>query len=212
MSAPNPADMTKCNQKSRCVGGVNDGLAYDAANPCDAGAIFNAVACDCEDSGCWEITRVRDCRLDSGTLVIKWYKPPSSVDQNGNIIYYKFFRGYGASICPTNYYRDPCVESGSTPPGGLANWYDGGRSATVSLVNSSTCQQPWPPGVDYTNYQVQTSAFFGIFETYGDLPSDPVALESTDLGGCAARCSGPLTATVTVSLRYLGPGQCSQYP
>lgn len=43
-----PPDMDKCTPKARCVGGENDGLAYDPADPCPSGATFNSLTCDCD--------------------------------------------------------------------------------------------------------------------------------------------------------------------
>ena len=50
--AVNPADMESCNIKNTCVGGVNDGVAYDPGSPCGGAAnvAFNPVSCDCEET------------------------------------------------------------------------------------------------------------------------------------------------------------------
>jgi hypothetical protein len=42
------ADMNNCDIKNTCVGGVNDGVAYDPSDPCPSGTVFNEQACDCE--------------------------------------------------------------------------------------------------------------------------------------------------------------------
>lgn len=42
-----PADMGSCRQKSRCLGGVNHGQAYDKEKPCLEGEVFDEETCDC---------------------------------------------------------------------------------------------------------------------------------------------------------------------
>jgi len=41
-------DMDKCTPKRKCLGGPNDGIAYDPRDPCPAGSIFNSSLCDCD--------------------------------------------------------------------------------------------------------------------------------------------------------------------
>lgn len=42
-----PADMESCSVKSRCLSGVNEGLAYDSDNPCPEGFTFDPATCNC---------------------------------------------------------------------------------------------------------------------------------------------------------------------
>lgn len=46
-----PAPMDQCAKKSRCQNGPNQGLAYDAKNPCVAGQQFVRDICDCCPEG-----------------------------------------------------------------------------------------------------------------------------------------------------------------
>ena len=45
--AINPAPMDQCQKKARCQNGPNQGLAYDAKNPCPVDQQFVADICDC---------------------------------------------------------------------------------------------------------------------------------------------------------------------
>ena len=45
--AINPAPMDQCQKKARCQNGPNQGLAYDAKNPCPADQQFVDEICDC---------------------------------------------------------------------------------------------------------------------------------------------------------------------
>ena len=45
--AINPAPMDQCTLKARCLTGPNQGLAYNAKDPCPAGHQFVAAVCDC---------------------------------------------------------------------------------------------------------------------------------------------------------------------
>ena len=45
--ALNPPDMESCNEKARCLGGTNDGVAYDKDSPCPQGWTFDKESCDC---------------------------------------------------------------------------------------------------------------------------------------------------------------------
>jgi hypothetical protein len=45
--AINPAPMDQCTLKARCLTGPNQGLAYNANDPCPAGQQFVAEVCDC---------------------------------------------------------------------------------------------------------------------------------------------------------------------
>lgn len=71
--AVQPADMNSCNIKNTCVGGVNDGVAYDPENPCTEGFIFDSFACDCIlDSnfiGAWGYDDKNDIRTASSLVV-----------------------------------------------------------------------------------------------------------------------------------------------
>lgn len=42
-----PAPMNQCVKKARCQNGPNQGLAYDAKNPCATGTQFVGEICDC---------------------------------------------------------------------------------------------------------------------------------------------------------------------
>ena len=43
-----PPNQKKCTPKNICVGGPNDGVAYDPSAPCPTGYEFNPATCDCE--------------------------------------------------------------------------------------------------------------------------------------------------------------------
>lgn len=43
-----PPDMEDCAPKALCLGGVNDGTAYDPLDPCPDGTYFDSLACDCK--------------------------------------------------------------------------------------------------------------------------------------------------------------------
>ena len=45
-----PADMESCDEKKRCLGGINDGTAYSPGDECPSGYIFSEASCDCEAS------------------------------------------------------------------------------------------------------------------------------------------------------------------
>ena len=45
--ALNPAPMDQCQQKALCLTGPNQGLAYNANDPCPAGQQFVPEVCDC---------------------------------------------------------------------------------------------------------------------------------------------------------------------
>jgi len=56
-------DMESCSPKVLCLGGVNDGLAYDPNDPCSGGLAFDPITCDCkaylpETGGYWRWTGV----------------------------------------------------------------------------------------------------------------------------------------------------------
>ena len=71
--AVKPADMDDCSIKTRCVGGVNDGVAYDPQNPCFSGLTFDDSACDCftEASyiGAWGYSNMTNLRSASSIVV-----------------------------------------------------------------------------------------------------------------------------------------------
>ncbi|ADF42391.1 hypothetical protein S-CBS2_gp035 [Synechococcus phage S-CBS2] len=43
-----PPDMESCTPKVVCLGGVNNGTAYDPSDPCPGGFNFDSSACDCK--------------------------------------------------------------------------------------------------------------------------------------------------------------------
>lgn len=188
-----PADMTSCSSKQICLTGPNKGLAYDPAEPCAGNATFDPVACDCLADGCWEITRTRDCYNYNDTTTVLWYKPANGFDENGNIIFYQFFRSYN-SVCSTAFFREPCSEeAGQT--------YDQGDYSIVTL--DQIC-------INNPNYTAPTIGSFGIWPSNGGQPTGNF-LTIISLGECQAYCGGQKTATVQIGLRYLGPGDCSLY-
>lgn len=44
-----PGDMTKCTEKCRCPGGPCANIAFECANPCLPGQLYNKYTCECAD-------------------------------------------------------------------------------------------------------------------------------------------------------------------
>lgn len=47
-----PADMESCDEKKRCLQGVNAGTAYTPGDECADGFTFNSATCDCDSDEC----------------------------------------------------------------------------------------------------------------------------------------------------------------
>ena len=43
--------MDQCSEKCRCLSGVNQDVAYECAQPCEAGYFFESFSCDCYSEG-----------------------------------------------------------------------------------------------------------------------------------------------------------------
>lgn len=87
-----PADMESCDEKQRCLQGVNTGTAYTPGDECADGYVFNAATCDCDLDGC------------------------PQCDDRGNTSYSLTFDYQNHSDTPcAGFTEDPCDSGGACP-------------------------------------------------------------------------------------------------
>lgn len=113
-------DMTKCTLKKRCLGGVNDGLAYDPADACESGQEFNVEKCDCETTRL-PTSQIR-VRVADGSTRAGWdgdslipspwkYLPPPYYDTEGRLVQTQYAAG-ASGLCNV---ESPAVVWASCP-------------------------------------------------------------------------------------------------
>ncbi|MAH29349.1 MAG: hypothetical protein CL959_01535 [Euryarchaeota archaeon] len=74
------AEMGRCARKCRCQKGENQGLAYDCAQPCEAGYVFVSDECDCSPID------GKHCVNGSLTLT-SWIQPKGGIIQKIETFY-----------------------------------------------------------------------------------------------------------------------------
>ena len=81
-------EMASCREKVKCLGGVNNGLAYDPSDPCPNGQVFNEDSCDCEfflpnTAGYWRWTGLVETIPIPSDAACYLSVSPSSCSVNG---------------------------------------------------------------------------------------------------------------------------------
>jgi hypothetical protein len=164
--AVNPADMENCNIKNTCLGGVNDGVAYDPESPCGGAAnvAFNPVSCDCEETvfcangDCgwdvdWEITStnqiwsMKPCGASSCTIICESdeYRVCASYTPTSG----SFYLAPGKCVREVRQETNgPCDGIGESAPGGAfirEDWYlcnDGVENPSGATCGTPVAQMP----------------------------------------------------------------------
>lgn len=212
-----PADMGNCNPKLRCNGGVNDGVAYDPADPCFPGEVFDSALCDCRsEAGIYRITSVTNgTSMTNPAVTTRVYYaniPEPFVGTGGDLFRYTFvqFREdhdySGSAFVNGSLTPDTAGEVSSCNSPGSGDRSLSVQNRTLTLLDSYCDNGITPPdGAGTGTGRVQIAAY-NI--SNGCVESSTLEIQPTILwGGCATH----RTAYVNYTIEYLGEGEFGDY-
>lgn len=204
-------DMTSCKEKKKCLGGVNNGIAYDPSDPCGASQVFNEDLCDCEyflpnTSGFWRWTgTVKTIPVPSNASCFAAVSPPNCSEYgNGTTevtcttswrflnVFVDSETGVITRILPG--WRGQDSGAHNTEPN---TWYPLNGSGTA--VKVAACNGGWNAGVGYS------AAVVGDYDP--NQSYSPNYMNNYIINGSGAGCGGEtLVGTLTT---YSGVWQFS---
>lgn len=215
MTCPDPANFDTCEPKCRCPSGLCAGIAFNCDSPCPPGVTWSPSTCSCLSGGTYKVTTTRTNQANpqnDGTRCYVTYFPEPSFNSEGQVVERRWFynlqswSGYPGTASGFS------LISPNGPAGGLPNSPGGppsvntplnGSIVSLARLDADYCSNP---GIDDAGHNNGIVSWRSVIDgSYLDGGS------SVPGGVNNASCDGLTTATVTTFVRYLGPGEPTDY-